>query len=134
MDNDIEIFEGKNFSDLCKDIYTNSQNTRNQVDLLVSQLRGLIKGVNDAITVVPLIKEYLDVGVKNDDQLVKLAGIVQRIASRQITVEASGNPYELSDEERRQLMDGIDEVAKAHNLDVNTIVDKAKSELKSDGI
>jgi CRISPR/Cas system-associated endoribonuclease Cas2 len=133
MDNDIEIFKGKKFSDLCKDIYTNSQNTRNQIDILVSELRGLIKGVNDAITIVPMVKDYLDVGVRNDDQLVKLAGIIQRIASRQITAEASGNPFELSEEERNQLMSEVNKLSsdEKNKLSVEDIVSGAKLKMEN---
>lgn len=136
MDNDIEIFKGKKFSDLCKDIYDNSAHTRNQVEVLISELRQLIKGVNDAITVVPLIKDYIAVGVRNDDQLVKLAGIIQRIASRQIQAETSGDPFALTAEEKKQLMAEVDSLSsddKNHSvIDVQTIVDTARGELETD--
>lgn len=127
MDNDVEIFKGKNFSDLCKDIYLNSQHTRNQVEILITELRQLCKGLNDAMMIVPLIRDYLELGVKNDEQLVKLAGIVQRIQSRQLTVESSGGTFELTDEERKQLMDEVDKVAEA--IDTNSIVDTVKNQL-----
>lgn len=128
MDNDIEIFKGKKFSDLCKDIYTNSQHTRNQVEILISELRQMCKGLNDAMMIVPMIKDYLDLGVKNDDQLVKLAGIVQRIQSRQLATEASGGAFELTDSEREQLMDEVEKVAGA--IDTESIVDNAKKQLE----
>ena len=128
MDNDIEIFKGKKFSGLCEDIYTNSKNTRNQVEILIGELRLLCKGLNDALTIVPLIKDYLDLGVKNDDQLVKLAGIIQRIMSRQVTAEESGAAFQLSDEERKQLMTEVDTISKS--IDVTSIVDEAKNKLE----
>jgi hypothetical protein len=135
MDNDIEIFRGKNFSDLCKDIYTNQQSTKNQVDVLIGELRQLIKGVNDALMVVPLIKGYLEVSVKNDDQLVKLAAVVQRIASRQASIEATGGAFELSDEEREQLMEqvntlSIEEKNNISKQSVDDIVNTAKESLE----
>ena len=107
MDNDIEIYKNKKFSDLCKDIVKNSENNRDQLDILISDLRSMIKTANDALMIVPLIKEYLDVQVKNDDQLVKLAAVIQRIMSRQ-TVGADGemNGF-LTDEEKRQIMQEI---------------------------
>jgi len=77
------------FSDLCKDIVKNSENNRDQLDILISDLRSLIKTANDALMIVPLIKDYLDVQVKNDEQLVKLAAVIQRILSKQ-TVGADG--------------------------------------------
>ena len=56
MDNDIEIYKNKKFSDLCKDIVKNSENNRDQLDILISDLRSMIKTANDALMIVPLIK------------------------------------------------------------------------------
>ena len=106
--NDIEIYKWKNFSSLCKEIVINQNEKKDQLDILVSELRGLIKTVNDAIVVVPLIKEYLDVGVKNDEQLVKLAAIIQRILSRPNDGADAGSPFMMTDEERKQLMDEVE--------------------------
>lgn len=113
MDNDIEIFKNKKFSDLCKDIVKNSENNRDQLDILISDLRSMIKTANDALMIVPLIKEYLDVQVKNDEQLVKLAAVIQRIMSRQ-TVGADGemNGF-LTEEEKRQIMQEIKVIEKS---------------------
>ena len=136
MDDDIEIFKGKKFSDLCKDIYDNSAHTRAQVEILISELRQMIKGVNDAITVVPLIKDYMSIGVKNDDQLVKLAAIVQRVANRQATAEASGDPFALTEEEKQQIMQEVDSLSledkNVNSTEVEAVVAKAKQELESD--
>lgn len=79
--NEIELFEGKSLSDLFKEIYDNSAAKRNQIKDLVASLSPLIEGIGDATLLVPLIKEYLEIGVKNDEQLVKLAQIVQRYDS-----------------------------------------------------
>jgi len=113
MDNDIEIYKNKKFSDLCKDIVKNSENNRDQLDILISDLRSMIKTANDALMIVPLIKEYLDVQVKNDEQLVKLAAVIQRIISRQ-TVGADGemNGF-LTEEEKRQIMQEIQVINKS---------------------
>jgi hypothetical protein len=108
MDDDIEIFKGKKFSDLCKDIYMNSQNTRNQIDVLISEVRTHVTDVNSALTLIPLIKEFLDVTVKNDDQLVKLAAIVQRIVTKPSA--AGGDGFILTDEERKQLLAEVNNV------------------------
>ena len=84
----VELFEGKTLSDLFKEIYDNSANKRNQIKELVASLSPLIQGIGDATILVPLIKEYLEIGVKNDEQLVKLAQIVQRLNSN--TKQSSG--------------------------------------------
>jgi len=111
MDLNFEIYKGKNFSNLCKDIVKNSENKKDQIDILISELRTLIKTVNDAVIIVPLIKDYYDVGVKNDEQLIKLAAVVQRLVSKgQDTGE--GNNMILSDEDRKQLMDEVIKISK----------------------
>lgn len=109
MDNDIEIYKNKKFSDLCKDIVTNSESNRDQLDILISDLRSFIKTANDALMIVPLIKEYLDIRVKNDEQLIKLAAVVQRIMNR-APVGDDGSTLTLTDEEKKQLMKEIDEI------------------------
>ena len=81
MDLDFELYKGKKYSNLLKDVVINSEQKKDQIDILVSDLRSMIKTPNDAIVIVPLIKDYLDVSVRNDEQLVKLAAIVQRLIS-----------------------------------------------------
>jgi hypothetical protein len=112
MDNDIEIFKGKNFSDLCKDIVKNSEEKKNQIDILITDLRDMIKTVNDATMIVPLLKEYFDVGVRNDEQLIKLAAIIQRLMSGKGGAEGEGGSMLLTEEERKQLMATVEETAK----------------------
>ncbi len=107
---DYELYKGKNFSDLCKDIVKNSEEKRNALDMLITDLREMIKTINDATMLVPLLKEYFDVGVRNDEQLIKLAAIVQRIIAGKVGSE-SGDTL-LSDEEKKQLMEQIEETAK----------------------
>lgn len=114
MEFDIEIFKGKSFSDLMKDIYSNSSKKDRQINMLIGELRPLIQNVGDATVIVPLIKEYLEVGVKNDDHLVKLAAIVQRLVSTNNRVQSdTGNSWMLSDEEKKQLMGELDEITVA---------------------
>ena len=69
---DFEIFKGKTLSSLFKDIHDNSVEKKDQIEVLIKKLEPLIKNLGDATIVVPLIKEYLDVSVKNDEQLVKI--------------------------------------------------------------
>ena len=122
MDFDVEIFKGKSFSDLMKDIYSNSSKKDRQINMMIGELRPLIKNVGDATVIVPLIKEYLEVGVKNDEHLVKLAAVVQRLVSTSSKVQAeTGNSWMLSDEEKRQLMGELDEIA-GSTLEINAKV------------
>ena len=37
----------------------------------------MVKDVGSATVIAPMIKDYIDVGIKNDDQLVKLSGVAK---------------------------------------------------------
>ena len=78
-DNNIEIFKGKTFQDLTKDIYDNTKSKKLQLDLLVQEIHGFIRTIDDAIIIAPIVKELFEVSVKNDEHLVKLASVLQRI-------------------------------------------------------
>lgn len=111
MDTNFEIYKGRTFASLCKDIVKNSESKKDQIDILISELRSLIKTVNDAIIIVPLIKEYYDVGVKNDEQLVKLAAIVQKLIVKG-EMSGEGNNMILSEDEKKQLMEDVISISK----------------------
>ncbi len=104
MNNEFELFKGTTFSDLMRDVYHNSKKKSRQIDSLIQELQPLIKNIGDATVIVPLIKDYLDVSVKNDDALVKLAAIVQRLVSVS-SKDDDGNEFGISDEERRRLLE-----------------------------
>jgi len=114
MDRNDEIFKGTSFADLMHDVYHNSKKKDRQINQLISQLQPLIRNASDATIIVPLIKEYLDVAVKNDDHLVKLTAIVQRYISTTQTI--TGADSLLSDEEKQQLIH-IAETTLSHELE-----------------
>ena len=105
---DEEIFEGKSFSDLLKEIHTNSKKKDKQINTLIAQLQPLVKNITDATILVPLIKDYIDAGIKNDDQLVKMASIIQRAMTK---TESEGGDFSLSEEEKKQLLNTVKETA-----------------------
>jgi len=101
--NEIEIFEGKSLSDLFKEIYTNSNEKKTTMTQLVEDLRPLVKESGDAMLLVPMIKEYLEVSVKNDENLIKLAMVIQRLIAKQSDLE-SASEFGLSEEEKAKLI------------------------------
>lgn len=107
MDNEFEVFEGKSFKNLCRDIYERSEHKHEQLDLLISELRPLVKNIDDAQQVVPLIQGYLEIGVRNDEQLVKLAQVVQRL---QTSKTENGTGSVLSEAEKEQLWKEVKDV------------------------
>ena len=128
MADEKEIFEGKTFQDLTKDIYENTTKRKTQIDLLISEIHGFITTIDDVVLVAPIIKEYMDTAVRNDEHLVKLAGVLQRIISK--SQGDSDESMLLSDEEKEELMgtlqDTVDDLQKeSHRLE--TIKDKTIS-------
>lgn len=100
---DFEVYDGKTFRDLCKEVVDRSQSKKDQLDTLISDVRTLIKNANDAQVFLPRIKEFLDVGIKNDEQIVKLASVVQRLQSTQIEA-TGGDSTGLSEDEKEELI------------------------------
>ena len=128
MDKNEEIFKGTSFADLMHDVYHNSKKKDRQINQLISQLQPLIRNASDATIIVPLIKEYLDVAVRNDDHLVKLTAIVQRYISTSQTI--SGADSLLSDDEKQQLI-AIAQTTLTHELeDEIEKIDEEDKEIK----
>ena len=107
MEKDFKIFGDKNFSDLSEEIYENSKLKKTQIDLLVQEVHGYIQGIEDIAIVGPILKELMDVGVKNDDNLLKLATVIQRIMNKQADVTEETSL--LSDDEKEELMNALEE-------------------------
>ena len=103
------LFDDKSFSDLLKEIHSNQKKKAKQLASLISELRPLVQSLGDATVVVPLIKEYMEISVKNDDQLIKMAAIVQRLSTG---AAQNGDGGLLTAEEMDQLMDVAEEIAK----------------------
>lgn len=110
MASDYEIFEGKSLSGLFKDIYENTKTNKTQLEVLMKEVVGFIKDGDTAVQIIPMLKEYLEINVKNDDQLVKVAAIVQRIIAAE-NKGGSEDEFGLSDAEKEQLMGAIEDAA-----------------------
>ena len=103
------IFDDKSFSDLLKEIHKNQTKKSKQLASLIAELRPLITSLGDATVVVPLIKEYMEISVKNDDQLIKMAAIVQRLSTG---TSNTGDGGLLTEEEMEQLQQVAEEISK----------------------
>jgi len=109
MSTEFEIFEGKSLSSLFEDIYKNSKTNKTQLELLVKEVASFIKDGDMAVQLIPMIKEYLEINVKNDEQLVKLAQVVQRLIAAESRSGAEGE-FLLTDREKEQLVKDLDSV------------------------
>ena len=133
MFDELEIFKGKSFSGLLKDIYKNSADKEKQIKILIGELRPLIKNIGDATIIVPLIKEYMEIGVKNDEQLVKMAAVVQRAVAA--NKSSDSNEFMLSDEEKKQLLEEInnlDDCEDTFDKNIESTLNKADEAINND--
>tara|TARA_B100001094_G_scaffold332658_1_gene405716 strand:+ start:2475 stop:2816 length:342 start_codon:yes stop_codon:yes gene_type:complete len=102
------IFGKKKFSDILEEIYQNQKRREDQVSSLISELKPLVQEIGDATLIVPLIKEYMEIGVKNDEALIKMATIIQRSLQNQGEDGGLG----ITDEEKTQLLEEMEKLQK----------------------
>jgi hypothetical protein len=136
MDTDKEIFDGKTFSSLAKDIYFNSTRKSAQIDQLIKDLRTMVKDAGSATVIAPMIKDYIDVSVKNDDQLIKLSAVLQRFLSGSSSSDdAGGGGGGLTDMEKEQLLQSVKkEVEEISKTDDTIEKDFKKIKHESDSV
>ncbi len=100
------VFKKKKFSDILSEIYDNQKRKESQITGLISELKPLINDIGDATLIVPLIKEYMEIGVRNDEQLIKMATIVQRALNNSGGEESMG----ITEAEKQQLTEELDKL------------------------
>ena len=100
------IFGKKTFSNILEEIYKNQKRREGQVTALISELKPLVQEIGDATLIVPLIKEYMEIGVKNDEQLIKMATIIQRV----IQTQGDDGSLGITDEEKEELLAEIEKL------------------------
>ena len=126
MSQEYELLEGKSLSSLFQDIYENSKHNKKQLEILVKEVTSFIKDGEMAIQLIPMIKEYLEINVKNDEQLIKLATVVQRLISAE-SKGGSESEFGLSDKEKEQLLKSIDNVV----VDIQKKTDEITEDIES---
>ena len=135
MSAEFQLFDGKNLSSLFKDIYENQINKKKNISDLIESLRKLIKNVGEATVIAPIIKDLIEVSVKNDDHLIKLATIAQRLAAAE--AKGIGEDGWLSETEKAQLLqdmeeaiDAVEEKAKEKMADIEIEIEEIKTKVK----
>ena len=100
------VFGNKKFSDLLEEIYNNQKRREAQVTALISELKPMVSDIGDATLIVPLIKEYMEIGIRNDEQLIKMATIVQRVVNN----SNNGDDLGISEAEKEELLAELDKL------------------------
>ena len=99
-----EVFEGKSFQDILKEIYTQAVKKRKSIETLMDTIADMIKKPNDAAILVPVVRDLIDIGIKNDEHLVKIATIVQRLMTAGESSTQETGEWVLSQADRDTLM------------------------------
>lgn len=105
---DLELFEGKKFSDLMKDIYNNSSEKHEQLNVLLNELRPMVSSMEQATMLYPIIKDMLDIGIRNDELLIKLANVFQKHVSVDKKLTTSTNDGLLTEEDKENILKDLD--------------------------
>ena len=95
------VFKKKRFSDILEEVYFRSSEKEDQIKGLIEQLKELITNIGDATMLVPLIAKYMELSIKNDDTLNKMAGIIQSAMNK---TKTSAEDTLLSDKEKEDLL------------------------------
>ena len=111
--NEIEVYDGKSLADIFREIHQNTKDKSDQINILIQELSPLIKNVTDAVQLIPYIKDYLDVGVKNNEHLVKMAAVIQRSMPVEKTTKLSNtdDDYIIPQAEKDELIKIASELA-----------------------
>jgi len=120
---DFELFPGKSFSSLCKDIYSNQLHRKEQIEQLINDLRRMCTKIDDAPLIIPFIKDYINAANVNDEHLIRLASIIQKLIVVEEEVRAGGG-IGLSEEERKSIMMELDSISKSDNAVIQVIEKK----------
>ena len=107
---EIELYDGQTYDELLKQIHENSNAKKIQIDTLINQLSKFVKNIDDATLLVPLLSDYLNISIKNDEQLIKLATIIQRFSKG--TASSNDSEFGLTAEEKQQLRENAESIIK----------------------
>lgn len=128
MSTNFELFPGKDLSGLFKDIYENQQNKKQRISELIAEMKKVIRHAGDMAVIGPIIKDLVDTSVKNDDSLIKMAAIAQRIIASKDKVD--GDTGFLTDDEKEQLLTEIEHTAKEVVDEQDQKVDELTNEIE----
>ena len=110
VDMNFPLFKGKTFSDILGDIYENQQSKKKNISSLIEEMRKLVTKPSDVATIGPIITQLIEASINNDDALIKIATIAQRLVLA--NTKKAGDEGWLSEEDKKQLLNELEETAK----------------------
>lgn len=126
---DTDVFDGKKLSDILKDIHDNALVKRQSIMSVIAQMTGMIKTNDDAQMLVPLIKDFYDISIKNDEHVVKVATIVQRLISADSYADGDGEGMFLTEAEKERLLANAMEEFNANVSEINETIQEVTTKI-----
>jgi hypothetical protein len=79
---DVTVFDGMSLSDLFKKIHKNNKDIDKQIGEFIETMKPMAtSNAGSAVMLMPTVKDLIDVNVKNNEQLIKMAAIAQRAST-----------------------------------------------------
>ena len=86
---DVTIFGNTSLSDLFKQIHKNNKDIDKQIGEFIDTMKPMAtSNAGSAVMLMPTVKDLIDVNVKNNEQLIKMAAIAQRASSTSSSQES----------------------------------------------
>ena len=105
IDKDTVIFDNISFSDLAKDIYVTKKSKDEQINIILTNISNNINNAGDAAIIMQNLSAFLEASVKNDELIIKLLAIIQRIIVSD--TKNSDTDFKLSEKEIAELKNAI---------------------------
>ena len=128
MSTNFELFPGKDLSGLFKNIYENTKSKKVRISELIAEMKKIIRHSGDMAVIGPIIKDLVDTSVRNDESLIKMAAIAQRMIASDNKSE--GDLGFLSDKEKEQLLQQLEDTVSEVKDDTETKVDELTNEVE----
>jgi esterase/lipase len=134
-----ELFDDKSISDVFKDIYKNAANTRSNAKGMIDQMKPFVKNIESAVVIGPLIREYMEIVIRSDEHLIKLADSAIRLI-KEGKIASTEGPGFLSEKEKKQLLEDVEDYEKYKKVEdknkktLDERVEAIKEELLTDEV
>ncbi len=110
QDNKIEIND-ETLSEILSKSYESSLTKDEQLKKIIELLtEKLNRDSDESIALAPLLREFLELSIKNDDQIIKIASVLQRTLSKNNSskqLQQTNTLMIFNDEDKKKILDKI---------------------------
>lgn len=102
-----DVFDGKSLQDLLEEIHKSTIDKHTLIRGIILDIKTHIKSMDDLVCLAPILKDYIDVLIRNDEHLIKIGTIVQRIISAENYSKGGGSVEDLLSEHEKDALISI---------------------------